>query len=219
MTHYVPIGFVAAAFVGMPQTIHTKTQIVTTSIFKRPRSVLRINNRQLVGDGQADAFCHGGKDRAVYIYLAKDYQYWNSQISKSFEFGSFGENLVISNVRADDIGIDTTLRVGNTLLEVKMPRLPCHKLGIRTKSKGFPKTFLNSGRLGFFASVIEGKSIHVGTQVDIVQTPEQTISPIELWRMVYSPGQATISPEYARDSLRSLDDDWKRLLDGAIRRR
>jgi MOSC domain-containing protein YiiM len=53
--------------------VHWRGKIVSTGIYKEPvagRLMLRTHN--LEGDEQADLSVHGGPDKAVYVYPARE---------------------------------------------------------------------------------------------------------------------------------------------------
>ena len=71
-----------------------KGKVVSTGIFKSPASG-RIHLRTLNfdGDSQADLSVHCGPDKAVYVYPAEHYTYWDRELpDMTLPWGMFGEN-------------------------------------------------------------------------------------------------------------------------------
>jgi MOSC domain-containing protein YiiM len=72
------------------------------------------------------------------------------------------------------VRIGDILRVGEALLQVSEPRIPCFKLVMRMEAGAdFAARFLKSGRLGYYLRVIEEGGVAAGDAVSFVeQAPE-----------------------------------------------
>ncbi|GIX06541.1 MAG: hypothetical protein KatS3mg115_0944 [Candidatus Poribacteria bacterium] len=105
---------------------------VATGIFKAPASGrVRLTRLGFEGDAQADRKAHGGPDRAAYAYTIEDYRYWEERLGRpSLPFGGFGENLTVEGMPSDRVRIGDRYRIGEALVEVTHPRVPCYKLGL-----------------------------------------------------------------------------------------
>lgn len=174
--------------VGLPQEISDGKRTIVSGIYKMPvggRVMARRLN--LEGDGQADLESHGGEQRAIYAYPWVHFQHWARQMGRDgFPPGAFGENLTLDDVTEQDVCIGDRYRVvpsggtpegsaaGEAVLEVTQPRPPCYKLEMRLAAPGFAKTFLRSGRVGFYLRVIEEGEIGAGDEMErIAEGPEQ----------------------------------------------
>jgi len=170
--------------VGRPRAVHWRGKIVTTGIYKEPvvgRLMLRTHN--LEGDEQADLSVHGGPDKAVYVYPAGHYAYWREQLpTMTLTFGSFGENFTIDGLDESSVRIGDRFRIGNALVTVTQPRLPCYKLGLRFNDLEMPKRFHASGRCGFYLAVQEEGDVGGGDRVTAVARNERGPSVIEAYR-------------------------------------
>ena len=63
--------------VGQPRKVLWRGGPVTTGIFKEPvQGRVAVRRLNLNGDKQADLSVHGGLDKAVYMYPAEHYGYW-----------------------------------------------------------------------------------------------------------------------------------------------
>ena len=63
-----------------------------TGIFKEPvKGPVRATGVNLEGDRQADLTVHGGADKAVYVYPAEHYPYWQHELVASCLGASSGE--------------------------------------------------------------------------------------------------------------------------------
>ena len=55
---------------------------------------VRVGDRGLEGDEQADPRVHGGPTKAVYLYPGEHYAAWRTELGiPDLRFGAFGENV------------------------------------------------------------------------------------------------------------------------------
>ena len=196
--------------VGMPREIVWKGVTVTTGIFKEPVDAsVMIDRLNLSGDAQADLTVHGGADKAVYAYPAEHYDYWRKQLpGMSFPWGTFGENLTTLGLTEDQLCIGDTLRVGDAVLIVTQPRVPCYKLALRFQRDDIIKRFLRSGRSGFYFSVLEPGEVRAGRQVEILNRDPNRVTVADIGRLFL--GQ-TRDPDLLErvTNLAALPGHWK----------
>ncbi len=173
--------------VSLPIEVPHGRKTISTGIFKEPvagRIGLRKTN--LDGDRQADLENHGGVDRAAYAYSIENYRHWRRELGRNeFAFGQFGENFTVEGMMEDGIHIGDVFRIGNALVEVSQPRPPCFKLGIKMDMPGFPKTFLASGRVGFYLRVLEEGEVGAGDAFERVEIDPERISVREMSRLLF----------------------------------
>src|SRR4051794_16466748 len=115
----VSSGAVESVNVGAVQSVEVDGRSVLTAIWKSPvdgRVALRGVN--LAGDDQGDRTVHGGPDKAVYAYAREDYDWWASELGRSLEPGTFGENLTVAGLDLNASVIGERWEVGTALLEV-----------------------------------------------------------------------------------------------------
>ena len=153
--------------VSLPQEIRVNGQTVRTGIFKRPvEGRVRLGQLNLEGDAQGDLSVHGGPDKAVYAYTFEHYSYWTKKLGRTdLAPGEFGENFTVEGMPEDAIFLGDVFRIGEALVEVTQPRLPCFKLGLKMGDPKFPKQFLASGRLGFYLRVLEEGTLAAGDEI------------------------------------------------------
>ena len=118
--------------------------------------------RGLAGDGVADSENHGRPEQAVYALGDRDRDYWQEQLQRDLPPGTFGENLVISNMDTHDVQIGERLVLPDAALEAVWPRIPCSKLTHVIGDPRFGKRFLRSGHVGVYFRVITAGSLAVG---------------------------------------------------------
>jgi MOSC domain-containing protein YiiM len=144
-----------------PETIATKSG--ETGIFKRPRQgPVYIGETGVSGDVIVDLRNHGGKDQAVYLYGREDYEWWERELGRSLEPGTFGENLTISGLESATVCIGDRYRIGGVLLEVTSPRIPCNTFAVRMGDPHFIKRFMEGKRPGSYCRVLETGNVAAG---------------------------------------------------------
>src|SRR2546423_204239 len=112
--------------VAAEQAIRIGPRDVKTGIYKTPTpSPMRIGEMGLEGDTISNTKDHGGPDQAVYVYGTADYAWWSTQLGQSLAPGTFGENLTVSNLSSAKFVIGDRLTIGEVVLEVTAPRIPC----------------------------------------------------------------------------------------------
>ena len=155
--------------VAEPRVLTVAGERVETGIFKTPvRGRIHVGTLNLEGDRQADISVHGGPDKAVYVYSWENTLFWRQALKREgLGPGSFGENLTVEELREGEVAIGDELRIGTARFQVTQPRLPCFKLALAMDLPDFPKTFLESGRTGFYLRVLEEGEIQSGVSAEL----------------------------------------------------
>src|SRR5512132_2884645 len=88
------MGSVLSLNLADVRTIERRGKPVKTGIWKLP-AVGRVHTGRegLDCDVQADRRVHGGADMAVYSYAREDIDWWETELGRPLEDGTFGENL------------------------------------------------------------------------------------------------------------------------------
>jgi len=154
--------------VGMPREVDWHGKLVRTSIFKSPvLGPIRVATLNLEGDQQSDLRVHGGVHKAVYVYPSEHYNFWRNEIPNlDLPWGMFGENFTTEGLLEGAVNIGDRFRVGSAEFVVTQPRMPCYKLGIRFGRPEIVKRFLQSGRSGFYLSVLGEGQVTAGDSVE-----------------------------------------------------
>jgi len=188
---------------------------IATGIFKRPMdSPVLVRKQNLEGDQQADLKNHGGLDKAIYAFSANHYPYWQKELEReSMSPGSFGENLTISNLEESKILIGDQLSIGDCILEVSQPRVPCFKLGIAMGDKRMPRLFTQSYKTGVYFRVIKEGEISKTDQANITFSPKDSISIKDFFRSVFDK-QFENKQEVMERAIENvaLADEWRSTL-------
>lgn len=196
--------------VGLPREAVWKGMTVQTAIFKEPvQGSIRISRLNLAGDRQADLTVHGGPEKAVYAYPSEHYEHWREELPRAaFSWGTFGENLTTQGLLEDSVFIGDRLKIGQAVLVVTQPRMPCYKLALRFDRDDMIKRFLDSGRSGFYLSVLEEGEIRAGSEVELLNRDPERISVADILRLYL--GQKN-DDELLRRALNAsaLPQNWK----------
>ncbi len=183
-------GRLLSVNVGLPRDILWQGKTVHTAVWKEPvggRCMVRTLN--IDGDGQGDLLGHGGEHRAVFVYQAASYNFWQKELGRTdFKFGAFGENFTVEGLPDAEVCIGDRYRVGGALLEVSQPRVTCYRIGIRLDEPRMPSLLVTHGRPGFYFRVLEEGEVGAGDEiVQVAQGPER-ISVTVVDSLLYKPG-------------------------------
>jgi MOSC domain-containing protein YiiM len=170
---------------GLGRTLSLDSRKVETGIYKSPVDEITLQPGGVDGDAVINTKHHGGPDQAVYAYSNTDYTWWEQQLGRPLEPGTFGENLTISDA-PKAIRVGDRLRIGPTLLEVTAPRIPCATFAARMGEPGWIRRFRDAERPGFYCRVLEPGTIGPGDQVEWNPAPPENVSLTEMVEDVYA---------------------------------
>src|SRR4051794_31564462 len=187
-----PAGRLLSLNVGMPRDVEWEGRTVHTGIWKEPvddrRMVRRLN---VDGDGQGDLHGHGGVNRAVFVYQAESYRYWEDVLDRDdLVFGQFGENFTVEGLADDEVCIGDRYRIGSALFEVSQPRVTCYRVGIRTNEPRMPALLVAHRRPGFYLRVLEEGEVGAGDPIECVERGPERMTVAEIDGLLYLPGHA-----------------------------
>ncbi len=203
---------VVSVNVGRPKRMPHGGRSVRTSIYKTPvagRIAVRFHN--LDGDSPGDPALHGGRDKAVYAYPSEHYAYWRETLGRDLEWSAFGENLTIAGLVEPDVCIGDHFRIGSAVLCVTQPRLPCYKLATKLERRDMARLFEESGRSGFYMSVVEEGELAAGDAIERVRESDHGVTVLEVNRLHRPPApldlleRALAVPELSGATRRELE--------------
>jgi len=170
--------------VGLPREHPFHDRQVTTGIFKfAVPGPLMLRRHNLDGDGQADLQNHGGNNKAVYAYPSEHYEFWRRELpGVNLVWGNFGENLTTEGLKEEDACLGDRYRIGEAVVAVAQPRIPCYKLGLRFGRDDMPKRFLASRRSGIYFSVVEEGLVKPGDAIERIHRNEHALSVADINR-------------------------------------
>lgn len=163
-----------------PEPINTRRGV--SGIFKRPQSgPVEITKTGLKDDAILDKAHHGGVDQAVYIYTQPDYDWWSAELGQTCEPGLFGENLTISGIESAGVCVGDRYRIGDVLLEVTSPRIPCNTFARRMKDGKWVKRYYAARRPGIYCRVLQTGTVSAGQSVTVEAYTGQRVTLDEMF--------------------------------------
>jgi MOSC domain-containing protein YiiM len=173
--------------VSLPKQVQHKNKTVSTGIFKEPvEGRVAVNQFNLAGDQQVDLVNHGGEHKAVYGFASDHYAFWQEKLGEPpFHFGQFGENLTIDGLDESALCIGDQLQVGESVLEITQPRVPCFKLGLAFDREDMPRLFVEHAATGIYFRVIKTGSVASGDKVILHQAHPARLSVQRLFKAYF----------------------------------
>lgn len=177
-------GAVLSVNAGRAAPMAVQGETVVTGFDKRPtRAAGRIEVDGLVGDDHVDDA--QDLDRAVLLYQRHHYDTWSRELGRDLAPGLFGEQLTIEGPDEDEVLVGDELRIGEVLLQVTQPRIPCRKMAVRVGEQDVPLRYLRSGRVGFFCRVLQPGRLRAGDRVELVRRGPDGLTVAELARVLH----------------------------------
>lgn len=167
--------------IGKAQPIQAKSG--QSGIYKKPAiGRVQVTALGLVGDAICDVESHGGVDQALYVFGARDYAWWSRELGQELPAGTFGENLTISELESAAFNVGDRLRIGDVVIEITSPRIPCVTLSVRMGDPQFTKRFRDAERPGFYCRVIQAGWLEADQPVTVEPYQGERISVREFFR-------------------------------------
>ena len=158
---------------------HPDYKSVASAIHKKSISNLEnllpveIHPLGVKGDEQANLSVHGGIEKAIYVYPAEHYAFWNDLLSREtkkptlLKHGAIGENFTIEGLLETDVFIGDKLLIGDLEFAVVKLREPCFKFNATLGYKGAVKAMLQSGFCGWYLRVLKTGTLAAGAQITV----------------------------------------------------
>lgn len=130
----------------------------------------------LVGDFIGDVANHGGSDQALYAFAREDLDDWAGRLGRELPNGFFGENLTTVGIDVNAAVLGETWRIGDVLVQVTGPRVPCSTFRGWVGEVGWLRTFTQVARPGAYLRVVEPGFLHGGDELTIEQRPDHDVT-------------------------------------------
>ena len=204
--------------IGAPITVPYRGKAISTAIFKKPVDTpIYISKTGLEGDTQVDLENHGGSDKAVYAFSSDHYQYWQEILGRPLNYGVFGENLTISGLDETQLHIGDQLRIGEVILEVSQPRVPCYKLGIVVDNPQMPKLFTAHGATGIYFRVICQGYVTRHAPVEPTHSADSKITIHQLFNAYFDKGYNNRADILKKShTIPQLSEEWRSKLSDSV---
>lgn len=184
-----------------------------SGIFKYPVSGrVWLDTLNLQGDKQHDLKNHGGTFRAVLAYGAARYPVWQAELGRAeLPYGSFGENLTVSELTEESVCLGDVYAVGEAKLRVSQSRYPCWKLARRLDVHDMTARVESRGWGGWYNQVLQPGYVQAG---DAFQLLERPYPQYPIWRIHQLLTNREINPDACAHlaSLEILSPEWRKLL-------
>lgn len=158
-----------------------------TAIFKQPvTTAVALGIDGLAGDQQADRRVHGGPEKAVHHYPARDLARLRARfadIAGQLQPGSMGENFSTADWDEADVCIGDVFRVGTAILQLSQPRSPCWKIDARHGVDGMAQFIDHEGISGWYYRVVQPGSVQAGDRIELVERNADPVSLQAFWAL------------------------------------
>lgn len=161
-----------------------------TGIDKRPVDAIEVRDpgpkdgglgSGVVADAVGDRRHHGGFTQAVYAYAREDLDWWQERLGRPLRHGIFGENVTTAGVDCTTALVGELWRIGEVVLRVQGPRIPCATFAGHLGERRWVKRFTEVGRTGAYLSVVVGGTVRPGGAIE-VERPEHDIDLLTTFR-------------------------------------
>jgi MOSC domain-containing protein YiiM len=156
-----------------------------TAIDKRPTGRIEVRDpgpkrgglgSGVVGDDVCSRRHHGGTRQAVYAVAREELDHWSRELGRTLTDGTFGENVTTEGLDVDGARVGERWRVGEVILEVTRPRIPCANFAAWMGEKGWVKRFVGHGRPGAYLAVVSPGRLEPGQLVEVESRPDHDVT-------------------------------------------
>lgn len=161
----------------------------------------------VVGDHIGSRKHHGGETQAVYAVAREELDWWGEHLGRELGDGMFGENLTTAGLAVDEAEVGEQWRVGETLLEVCGPRVPCATFSKHMAEPRWVKRFAERGRTGAYLAVREPGVIEPGDPIVVEHRPGHGLTVPMFFRACMGDRELT-DVFLAAEVLPEVEHDW-----------
>lgn len=193
--------------VAVPRTGEWTGRMRRTGIDKRPAcGPILLESTGVRGDTVVDTEQHGRWFQAVYSFDVEDFAHWSTELGVRLGPGNAGENLTLSETGCSDALIGERWAVGDTVLRVTGPRMPCRVFAAFWARPDLIKWFTRFGRPGAYLAVERAGEVRAGNEVRVLSRPEHGVSVAQVFA-VRTGGRGALA-EHVRGALADLPPEW-----------
>lgn len=121
----------------------------------------------VAGDFVGSGRHHGGTDQAVYAFAREELDHWERELGRDLPAGMFGENLTTTGVDVDASEYGDVWTVGDAVLRVSAPRVPCATFAQRMGERAWVRRFAERARGGTYLAVVRPGTIRPGDPIAV----------------------------------------------------
>jgi MOSC domain-containing protein YiiM len=177
--------------VALPSTRRYGREEVRTGGAKKPVPSALLRLEGFEGDGQADLVNHGGAEKAVCVYPFDHYAYWERELGRRLARAAFSENLTVSGAVETGVCIGDVFRVGEAVVRVSQPRMPCSKLAGKNGERLLTKWVGETGYTGFYMRVLSEGLVRAGDAFERVESHPDLIPIAKVNDIIYGRSEDT----------------------------
>ncbi|QOJ13870.1 MAG: MOSC domain-containing protein [Planctomycetia bacterium] len=174
--------------VGRPHVVLKRGRRYSTSIGRRPvEGRLLVTAEGVEGDRVSDNENHGGPDKAVCVYPHEHYTWLAERLGRGGDADSVGpaaagENFTTLGLIEAEVQIGDVLAIGEALLQVAQPRMPCYKFANRHDEPRLVDWIYATGHCGYYLRVLAAGMVGAGDEVRIERRGESGLTVAEVLR-------------------------------------
>ena len=98
---------------------------------------------------------------------------YSKGLGQKIAYGTFGENLTLTHFGQQLLRIGDRFMINDVVLEITFGRVPCATLGARMNAPKFVKQFVDAGRCGVYARVLQTGTIQQGDPVSLLPAAQK----------------------------------------------
>lgn len=137
----------------------------------------------VAGDFIGSGRHHGGADQAVYAMAREELDHWADELDRELPDGMFGENITTTGLDVDASEHGDVWTVGDAVLRVSAPRVPCATFAHRMGERAWVRRFAERGRAGTYLAVVSPGVIRPGDSITVDRSHSGLLIPtlLQAW--------------------------------------
>lgn len=128
-----------------------------------------VNQTGIIGDDGIDDQ-DIKRDKALFAYTKDTYHYWNHE-QPQLQIGQMGEQLVVCHLNEYNTFIGDTFQVGEAIIQVSQPRLPCWRVAFHVGDVNFARKIIKSNYTGWHFRVLKEGFIQEKNELKLLERP------------------------------------------------
>ncbi len=183
-----------------------------SSIIKSPVTQLTVNKTGTLEDEQGNKKLHGGPEKVLHQYSVQNYDLLKQHFPQGkFDFGSIGENLLVSGMQDANVYIGDRYQVGEVILQVNAPRSPCNKISHRYGIANLDRFVSQQQITGWYYRVEQSGVIRLDSSVILLSRVDDAVSVKEMVRCLFVTKDS--KQALAMSQHEGLDPEWRTKLE------
>ncbi|GAB3298612.1 MOSC domain-containing protein [Parasphingorhabdus pacifica] len=210
------MGHVESVNIAVPRTGAWTGSVGKTGIDKRPvAGPVLVERAGVRDDSVCDTKHHGSWYQAVYAFDTEDLRYWSHELATELVAGNAGENLTLADCDCAEAVVGERWRVGDAVLRVTGPRIPCRVFAAFWEADGLVKRFTARGRPGAYLAVEAPGEVRAGDSRELLSRPEHGVTVAEV--MAFRMRARTDIAEHVATGMADLPEEWRAEVEKVLR--